>query len=584
MASFLGGAVGGLGGGTIGAAIVKLVADSSALDAGLASAEASTTAAAAAMSADAEAVSTSWGVAAADIAAANTTAATETATSWGVATAEIEGDALAIETAAAEMSSAVVAAYAAAGLAAAAFAKASIDAALGLEEAQNKLGNSIANSTKVSATQTSAFIDQANSISKLTGVHNDQIIASQSLQVQMGLTADEVKTLTPLIVDLSAKQGIDLLAATKAVGKAVNGSSGALGRLGVIIDKTAFAGDHYGTVLRGLGAAEGYAASKADIEPWKKLGNELHLLEEAAGAQLVPELQHIAEELDSIANHHLPSATSALGSFQFAMGLANPGIHSFGINLGDAGPNVDQFRADLAKLQTGLNNGTLAAGDAAGKVRELALANGYSASETDQMVASVQRLEAPAIRAANSESHLADVQHRAAEAAHAQKLAEDALAGGMLGLLSSLETLRTDQETVNKLKQQGKTHTDAYAAAVQAELTDQLAYTQSIKDLATSMIAAGDGLGTVRAKVFELGKEAGLSRSDIRLLFQSVEAGSKSAQDNLTGLGETMDTVRGKFREPLTIQAQIAVTTSGASPGSAAFAAAVKAALLRMSP
>jgi hypothetical protein len=175
---------------------------------------------------------------------------------------------------------------------------------------------------------------------------------------------------------------------------------------------------------------------------------------------------------------------------------------------------------------------------------------------------------------------------QAAKAAKAQKDAEDALAGGMLGLVSALETLRTDQEKVNGLKQEGKRGTQDYADAVLAELQAQAAYEAQIVDLAKSMKAAGASTSDVKDKVVELGQRAGLSASDIASLWASMSSGSKSAKDNVTSVKDAVDALRNSTKNPIVvpIQVQVSASTSGLDPGSAAFATAVRAALTRVSP
>ena len=109
------------------------------------------------------------------------------------------------------------------------FAKEASDA----ETQQMKLNNSIKNSESVFAGNGKALRDQASALMKVTVADDDAIASSQSLLVQFGRTEAEVLALTPLVVDLSRKMGIDLDAAAKAVGKASDGSTGALKKMGI---------------------------------------------------------------------------------------------------------------------------------------------------------------------------------------------------------------------------------------------------------------------------------------------------------------------------------------------------------------
>ena len=101
------------------------------------------------------------------------------------------------------------------------------------ETQQLKLTNSIKNSDQVYAGNGKALRDQASAIMKVTGADDDAIVSAQALLVQFGRSSEEIQKLTPLAVDLSAKMGIDLETAMKAVGKSSDGSSGALKKMGI---------------------------------------------------------------------------------------------------------------------------------------------------------------------------------------------------------------------------------------------------------------------------------------------------------------------------------------------------------------
>jgi hypothetical protein len=175
--------------------------------------------------------------------------------------------------------------------------KASVDAAREAATAQLKLQNSIANSAVVSAGAGKAFTEQANALRDLTGVDDEAIIGAQSFLVQMGLTEDQIKSLTPLIVDLSVKMGIDLTTAAKAVGKSVNGTTGGLMKMGVIVDTTKAKTDAYGATLDALGVAQGFAAKQAKLEPWKQLGAQFEELLEVVGEAILPTLRSLTNVL-----------------------------------------------------------------------------------------------------------------------------------------------------------------------------------------------------------------------------------------------------------------------------------------------
>ena len=103
------------------------------------------------------------------------------------------------------------------------------------EQQQLKLTNSIKNSDNAYAGNGKALRDQASALMKVTAADDDAIVSAQALMVQFGKSEDEVLALTPLVVDLSRKLGVDLDTAAKAVSKSSEGSFGALKKMGVSV-------------------------------------------------------------------------------------------------------------------------------------------------------------------------------------------------------------------------------------------------------------------------------------------------------------------------------------------------------------
>ena len=140
----------------------------------------------------------------------------------------------------------------------------------------------------------------------------------------MGLTRAQVLALTPRIVDLSVKMGIDMTTAAKAVGKSVNGTTTGLQRMGIVVDKTKASTDAYGATLDALGVVQGFAQKQADAEPWKKMMSAIEELEEAVGKALLPTIRTLADTMnqaipviefftEKLANVGAGAETGALG-------------------------------------------------------------------------------------------------------------------------------------------------------------------------------------------------------------------------------------------------------------------------------
>ena len=178
-----------------------------------------------------------------------------------------------------------------------AFGAVSVKAAIEANEAHLKLQNTFANNAILADSSVGAFERQADALRELTGADDEAIVAAQALLGQFKLTGAQVQQLTPLIVDLSTKMGIDLEAAAKAVGKATQGSTGALARYGIQIDTTDKSASAFTQTVEGLGTVQGFAADQADAEPWRLLAAQFEELAEKLGNVLLPILQDVSEIL-----------------------------------------------------------------------------------------------------------------------------------------------------------------------------------------------------------------------------------------------------------------------------------------------
>jgi hypothetical protein len=207
-------------------------------------------------------------------------------------------------------------AFLGAGVAAVAFGAYAVKSAVEAADAQNKLANTFANNAMLSDSSMAAFNRQAGALRDLTGVDDEAITVSQAMLGQFKVTGDQVEELTPLIVDLSAKMGIDLAAATKSVGKAVIGNTAGLQRYGIVIDEAAGKGSEFQSVVEGLqGTVGGFARERAIDEPWRILGAQFEEVAEQVGTVLLPALQGLATFLTE---HGIP----ALEGFIHVVGIA----------------------------------------------------------------------------------------------------------------------------------------------------------------------------------------------------------------------------------------------------------------------
>ena len=147
------------------------------------------------------------------------------------------------------------------------------------EKQQLKLENSIKNSDQAFSNGGKALTDLATSLQQVTAADGDAIVGAESLLVQFGLTENQVKQITPLVVDLSRKLGIDLDAAAKMVGKSIGGSAGALKKAGIDIDATKLKADSFGATIEALsGSVGGFATAEG-----KTFSGQLEILKNNLG-------------------------------------------------------------------------------------------------------------------------------------------------------------------------------------------------------------------------------------------------------------------------------------------------------------
>ena len=245
------------------------------------------------------------------------------------------------------------------------------------EVAQLKLTNSIKNSSQSFKNNGQALRDQASALQRVTATDDEAIVSMQAMLVQFGLTEDQTKTLTPLVNDLSRKMGIDLPAAAKAVGKATQGSTGALARYGIILDKNAVAADGFGAVVQGLQSRVGgfaTAEGRTFSGQLEIIKNQLSELGEGVGRGVTSTLSDIVggiTDLSTSLGDANPGITAAVGSFATlaTIGVGGLGAISFVagsfVKLKDSVQGLSGPLRDTEGALTGIGKGAAILGGAA---------------------------------------------------------------------------------------------------------------------------------------------------------------------------------------------------------------------------
>lgn len=200
--------------------------------------------------------------------------------------------------------------------------KVSIDAYEEQRLAELKLQNSLKNNPRLAGESADAFLKQASALQQVTVAGDEQIIGAQAMLATFRLTGDEVRSLTPLVVDYARKFDTDLVSAAKQVGKAMDGQVGALKRNGVTIDEQLFKTDKYAAVMQALrGQVGGFAR-----EEGKTLTGQLMILKNQFG--------EMAETVGSVAVPAVMALVKAFNALDVAGGNAGAGGAALGAVIG----------------------------------------------------------------------------------------------------------------------------------------------------------------------------------------------------------------------------------------------------------
>lgn len=166
-----------------------------------------------------------------------------------------------------------------------------------------KLQNTLENQPQLAGASAAAFEDLAAAIQKKTAADGDAIVGAEAVLGQFGATQAQILGLTPLVVDLSRKMGIDLSAAAAMAGKAISGKATSLQRAGIVIDQAAFATDHYSAVVDALRATVGgFAETEGATFEGRlaSLKNQLGDIGETAGAGAVTGFESLLQPVSAL--------------------------------------------------------------------------------------------------------------------------------------------------------------------------------------------------------------------------------------------------------------------------------------------
>ena len=149
------------------------------------------------------------------------------------------------------------------------------------------------------------LINQAQDLQKETLYGDEATIEAQSRLAMMGLESDAIKGLIPLIQDLAAAKGMDLVQAADMVAKSVGSSTNAMSRYGIEITGTVGSSERLETAMKALNEQVGgqaKIAAETGLGPLVQLSNTWGDFSETLGGMVAPALNNVFTGLTNIMN------------------------------------------------------------------------------------------------------------------------------------------------------------------------------------------------------------------------------------------------------------------------------------------
>jgi predicted phage terminase large subunit-like protein len=173
------------------------------------------------------------------------------------------------------------------------FGRDSIAAFSEAQEGQKRLSDAFDRFPALADTNQKALQKLNSALQKKTKYDDDNIASGQAVLAQFGVTGQQLKTVTPLLLDYASRTGKDIPGAAQDVGKALLGNAKALKNIGIKYTATGDTAKDFTNItallrtqVGGFAQKEGTtAAGQAAI-----LKNQFGEVQETVGSKLVPAL------------------------------------------------------------------------------------------------------------------------------------------------------------------------------------------------------------------------------------------------------------------------------------------------------
>lgn len=173
------------------------------------------------------------------------------------------------------------------------FGKDSLKAYTDAEAGVARFNAVAANTPELNGATAASFAELNTALAKKTKFDDDAILSGQAVLANFGLTEEQLRKLTPLLLDYAERTGKDLPTAAQDLGKATLGQGRALAAVGVKFQDTGTKAGNLASITDILSSKIGGLAEAAGTTTAGKmaiLSNQFGELKEDVGAALVPAL------------------------------------------------------------------------------------------------------------------------------------------------------------------------------------------------------------------------------------------------------------------------------------------------------
>jgi hypothetical protein len=173
----------------------------------------------------------------------------------------------------------------------------SVKAAIEDEQAQRNLQKTLENVIGATKNQTAAVEDYITKQSLSLGVSDDKLRPAYARLIRSTKDTTETQKALNIAMDISSATGKDLDTVAAALGKAYDGNTASLGKLGLGIDSTILKSGDMDAITKELGKTfKGFAEQEANTVEgqFRRIGIAVNEAKESLGAALLPILEKIA--------------------------------------------------------------------------------------------------------------------------------------------------------------------------------------------------------------------------------------------------------------------------------------------------